>query len=121
MAIARLETLEQLEQANPRMFPQLHRARELLRRADEDSRAAKVEIDVLKDRLAVADHRISVLCAEAEKMRGALRDQSKLIDSYEQDLKKPGIAPRNYSICPACNGDGGAASQCYKCQGSGWV
>jgi hypothetical protein len=24
------------------------------------------------------------------------------------------------TICPVCNGDGGAAGQCYKCGGSGW-
>lgn len=24
-------------------------------------------------------------------------------------------------LCPVCNGDGGAAGQCYKCGGSGWA
>lgn len=27
----------------------------------------------------------------------------------------------NKGICPVCNGDGGAAGQCYKCGGSGWA
>ena len=28
---------------------------------------------------------------------------------------------RRFYTCPVCGGDGGAAGQCYKCEGTGWI
>ena len=41
--------------------------------------------------------------------------------SKDEKLEQTYGYSANKCICPVCNGDGGAAGQCYKCGGSGWA
>ena len=75
------------------------------------------------------------LFEEVEKSKKELGRQAELIKKlqitlteYERklglsSLQEPDIAEniKTRKICPNCCGDGGAAGQCYKCDGSGWV
>ena len=58
--------------------------------------------------------------------------QQKLIQALMKQLEEAKRQIRQYeaknslsdgarSICPICDGDGGAKGQCYKCHGSGWI
>jgi hypothetical protein len=46
-------------------------------------------------------------------------------EKFKEENKKVIEENKNWNksktICPNCGGDGGAAGQCYKCQGTGWV
>lgn len=41
--------------------------------------------------------------------------------SKEKELEQTYGYSAGKGICPVCNGDGGAAGNCYKCGGSGWA
>jgi hypothetical protein len=51
--------------------------------------------------------------AELRKRLEALNEGPLLVSHDDQ--------ARGFFICPACGGDGGAAGQCFKCDGSGWI
>ena len=72
---------------------------------------------------------------EHEKYKMYLKEKEDVIKKLEKIIKiyeiKLGLNEKPKSedipdsgsrtICPNCGGDGGAAGQCYKCDGTGWV
>ena len=96
-------------------------------------------IDELEDLLSFSKREANVLrkslFEQIEKSKSASQNQEALIKklqntltSYERKLgliepPKPVVTPETGTreICPNCGGDGGAAGQCYKCDGSGWI
>jgi uncharacterized protein YifE (UPF0438 family) len=67
--------------------------------------------------------------AEVERLNSTVSQLQSKLTSYEKRL---GISTaetaqtstkewNSREICPNCGGDGGAAGQCYKCDGTGWI
>ncbi len=66
--------------------------------------------------------------SESQSQEALIKKLQNTLTSFERKLglidpPGPAVTPETGTreICPNCSGDGGAAGQCYKCGGSGWV
>ncbi len=58
---------------------------------------------------------------ENEYQKGLIKKLQDVLPNYDKPTKNIEIKNTGKSICSVCGGDGGAARQCYKCDGTGWV
>lgn len=70
----------------------------------------------------IKQHETSVALKNAqENDRDTVQSIAVVSSSSEKKAEQTYGYSANKGICPVCNGDGGAAGQCYKCGGSGWA
>lgn len=64
-----------------------------------------------------ATHETFLMKSQAEQEKNlAIQERNQVIPMPKDDSWK-----KTKFICPACDGDGGAAGHCYKCSGAGWL
>lgn len=121
--------LLELEQTNFNKYPVIykHRSGPLTLKHKGKAVSTKWVVGFLKYHSSEAhdlikQHEIDGNTKKTEKTEIA-PEKSRLAVSDYQVIKhdKTYGYSRNKGICPVCNGDGGAAGQCYKCGGSGWA
>ncbi len=119
------KVLLELEQPNFKNYPVIYKHRNGQLTSEHKGKAVSTKwvVGFLKHHSSEAQDLITnVAIKNAQKTERDTVKSTPVVSSLSENKPEQTYGySANKGICPVCNGDGGAAGQCYKCGGSGWA
>ena len=123
------KVLLELEQPNFKNYPVIYKHRNGQLTSEHKGKAVSTQwvVGFLKHHSSEAQdiikqHETDVAIKNTQETeRDTVKNIPVVSSSSENKSEQTYGYSANKGICPVCNGDGGAAGQCYKCGGSGWA
>ncbi|MDM1696671.1 hypothetical protein HX099_08375 [Thiopseudomonas alkaliphila] len=123
------KVLLELEQPNFKNYPVIYKHRNGQLTSEHKGKAVSTKwvVGFLKHHSSEAQdlikqHETNVAIKNAQETERDTVKSTHVVSSLSENKPEQTYGySANKGICPVCNGDGGAAGQCYKCGGSGWA